>query len=30
MIKIHRQYDAAQRVMQSISDTYQQRIRSLS
>jgi flagellar basal body rod protein FlgG len=30
MIKIHRQYDAAQRVMQSIADTYQQRIRSVT
>ena len=30
LIKIHRHFDAAQHVMQSISETYQQRIRSLS
>jgi flagellar basal-body rod protein FlgF len=30
LIKIHRQFDAAQHVLQSISDSYQQRIRSIS
>lgn len=30
LVKIHRQYEAAQRALQSISETYQQRIRSLS
>jgi flagellar basal body rod protein FlgG len=30
LIKIHRQFDAAQRVLQSISDSYQQRIRTSS
>jgi flagellar basal-body rod protein FlgF len=30
LIKIHRQFDATQRVLQSITDSYQQRIRSLS
>jgi flagellar basal-body rod protein FlgF len=29
LIKIHRQFDATQHVLQSISDTYQQRIRAL-
>jgi flagellar basal body rod protein FlgG len=30
LIKIHRQFDATQHVLQSISDSYQQRIRSIS
>lgn len=30
MIRLHRMYDAAQRVLTSISETYQQRIRSVS
>jgi flagellar basal-body rod protein FlgF len=30
LIKIHRQFDAVQHVMQSITDSYQQRIRSIS
>lgn len=30
LIKIHRQFDATQHVLQSIADSYQQRIRSIS